>query len=283
MCIIMCVLFLMLCRNEKINTLIDGILSASTLLALVYTLNAKINAKITCNSEFDPQGAGPVGQRAGEAEETQRPLVETPGTDPGPAGRTPRSRYNSGVCVCVCVCVYSRAKTQAKNRRCPGYRSVMHERPTLFKSSLGGKMSNVLSWPEKNGYNIVKSEWWVYVLYMLFREDCVWCVCVCVCVCTELTRAVQPEGRACFIVNLNATRLKTPKGKLHCVLHLAGYWPSYNVPFHVEIYNLSGYGAMWSRYGEDFSYDLCPSQNPPQGPGQGVGPEVPQTRHEIQQ
>ncbi|XP_047464311.1 phospholipase B-like 1 [Mugil cephalus] len=37
-----------------------------------------------------------------------------------------------------------------------------------------------------------------------------------------------------------------------------GYWPSYNIPFHVDIYNLSGYSAMWKRYGEDFSYDLCP-------------------------
>ncbi|XP_030256661.1 phospholipase B-like 1 [Sparus aurata] len=37
-----------------------------------------------------------------------------------------------------------------------------------------------------------------------------------------------------------------------------GYWPSYNIPFHVELYNLSGYGVMWKRYGEDFSYDLCP-------------------------
>uniref|UniRef100_A0A8D0DI50 Phospholipase B-like n=1 Tax=Sander lucioperca TaxID=283035 RepID=A0A8D0DI50_SANLU len=37
-----------------------------------------------------------------------------------------------------------------------------------------------------------------------------------------------------------------------------GYWPSYNIPFHVEIYNLSGYGVMWKRYGQDFSYDLCP-------------------------
>lgn len=42
------------------------------------------------------------------------------------------------------------------------------------------------------------------------------------------------------------------------VLHLAGYWPSYNIPFHVDIYNLSGYYVMWKRYGEDFSYDLCP-------------------------
>ncbi|XP_041829845.1 phospholipase B-like 1 isoform X2 [Melanotaenia boesemani] len=38
----------------------------------------------------------------------------------------------------------------------------------------------------------------------------------------------------------------------------SGYWPSYNIPFHAEIYNLSGYNVMWKRYGEDFSYDLCP-------------------------
>ncbi|KAL0983974.1 hypothetical protein UPYG_G00135420 [Umbra pygmaea] len=37
-----------------------------------------------------------------------------------------------------------------------------------------------------------------------------------------------------------------------------GYWPSYNVPFHAEIYNRSGYGVMWRKHGEDFSYDLCP-------------------------
>ena len=38
----------------------------------------------------------------------------------------------------------------------------------------------------------------------------------------------------------------------------AGYWASYNVPFHADIYNLSGYGVMWRKHGEDFSYDLCP-------------------------
>ncbi|XP_028990893.1 phospholipase B-like 1 [Betta splendens] len=37
-----------------------------------------------------------------------------------------------------------------------------------------------------------------------------------------------------------------------------GYWPSYNIPFHLEIYNLTGYGVMWKSYGVDFSYDLCP-------------------------
>ncbi|CAF90435.1 unnamed protein product, partial [Tetraodon nigroviridis] len=33
-----------------------------------------------------------------------------------------------------------------------------------------------------------------------------------------------------------------------------GYWPSYNVPFHPNIYALK----MWEKHGEDFSYDLCP-------------------------
>ncbi|XP_041938702.1 phospholipase B-like 1 [Alosa sapidissima] len=37
-----------------------------------------------------------------------------------------------------------------------------------------------------------------------------------------------------------------------------GYWASYNVPFHRDIYNLSGYELMWSQLGEDYSYDLCP-------------------------
>ncbi|XP_014910889.1 phospholipase B-like 1 [Poecilia latipinna] len=38
----------------------------------------------------------------------------------------------------------------------------------------------------------------------------------------------------------------------------SGHWPSYNIPFHRNIYILSGYGEMWLEYGEDFSYDLCP-------------------------
>lgn len=37
-----------------------------------------------------------------------------------------------------------------------------------------------------------------------------------------------------------------------------GYWPSYNVPFHPNIYTLSGYKEMWKEFGNDFSYDLCP-------------------------
>ncbi|ROL51685.1 Phospholipase B-like 1 [Anabarilius grahami] len=37
-----------------------------------------------------------------------------------------------------------------------------------------------------------------------------------------------------------------------------GYWASYNIPFHSDIYRMSGYGVMWKKHGEDFSYDLCP-------------------------
>ncbi|XP_051523304.1 phospholipase B-like 1 [Myxocyprinus asiaticus] len=37
-----------------------------------------------------------------------------------------------------------------------------------------------------------------------------------------------------------------------------GYWASYNIPFHSDIYRKSGYAVMWKKYGEDFSYDLCP-------------------------
>uniref|UniRef100_A0A8B9K679 Phospholipase B-like n=1 Tax=Astyanax mexicanus TaxID=7994 RepID=A0A8B9K679_ASTMX len=37
-----------------------------------------------------------------------------------------------------------------------------------------------------------------------------------------------------------------------------GYWSSYNIPFHSDIYTLSGYGVMWEIHWEDFSYDLCP-------------------------
>lgn len=39
---------------------------------------------------------------------------------------------------------------------------------------------------------------------------------------------------------------------------LAGYWPSYNIPFHQKIYNLSGYASYVEKYGLDFSYELAP-------------------------
>uniref|UniRef100_A0A8B9U2V8 Phospholipase B-like n=1 Tax=Anas zonorhyncha TaxID=75864 RepID=A0A8B9U2V8_9AVES len=37
-----------------------------------------------------------------------------------------------------------------------------------------------------------------------------------------------------------------------------GYWPSYNIPFHEKIYNLSGYAEYVEKYGLDFSYELAP-------------------------
>lgn len=37
-----------------------------------------------------------------------------------------------------------------------------------------------------------------------------------------------------------------------------GYWPSYNIPFHEVIYEMSGYPDMVQRYGVDLSYDLAP-------------------------
>ncbi|XP_074866748.1 phospholipase B-like 1 isoform X3 [Carettochelys insculpta] len=37
-----------------------------------------------------------------------------------------------------------------------------------------------------------------------------------------------------------------------------GYWPSYNIPFHENIYNLSGYTEYVEKYGLDFSYELTP-------------------------
>lgn len=37
-----------------------------------------------------------------------------------------------------------------------------------------------------------------------------------------------------------------------------GYWPSYNVPFHPEVYNKSGYSKMSAKHGNYFTYELCP-------------------------
>ncbi|KAJ8037244.1 Phospholipase B-like 1 [Holothuria leucospilota] len=38
----------------------------------------------------------------------------------------------------------------------------------------------------------------------------------------------------------------------------AGYWPSYNVPFFEEIYNMSGYPDVVAKHGPDMSYQLAP-------------------------
>jgi len=37
-----------------------------------------------------------------------------------------------------------------------------------------------------------------------------------------------------------------------------GYWPSYNVPFYSDIYELSGYPDVVKVFGTDYSYDLAP-------------------------
>eukprot|EP00049_Salpingoeca_infusionum_P011479 m.199418 g.199418 ORF g.199418 m.199418 type:complete len:533 (-) comp14943_c0_seq1:2649-4247(-) len=37
-----------------------------------------------------------------------------------------------------------------------------------------------------------------------------------------------------------------------------GYWPSYNVPFYENIYNMSGYPAMVEKHGTGQSYQLAP-------------------------
>lgn len=42
------------------------------------------------------------------------------------------------------------------------------------------------------------------------------------------------------------------------VVVVLGYWPSYNVPFHEEIYNKSGYPDVVAVQGPDFSYQLAP-------------------------
>ncbi|PAA64580.1 hypothetical protein BOX15_Mlig031578g3 [Macrostomum lignano] len=37
-----------------------------------------------------------------------------------------------------------------------------------------------------------------------------------------------------------------------------GYWPSYNVPFHQDVYQLSGYPEVVKKFGLDYSYQLAP-------------------------
>lgn len=42
------------------------------------------------------------------------------------------------------------------------------------------------------------------------------------------------------------------------ILRRQSYWPSYNVPFYPEIFNLSGAAEMVKRYGDWFTYDKTP-------------------------
>jgi hypothetical protein len=37
-----------------------------------------------------------------------------------------------------------------------------------------------------------------------------------------------------------------------------GFWASYNVPYFAEIYNMSGFPAYRTKFGDDYSYDKCP-------------------------
>ena len=37
----------------------------------------------------------------------------------------------------------------------------------------------------------------------------------------------------------------------------AGYWPSYNIPFYENIYNMSGYPEMKELHGQQLSYQLA--------------------------
>jgi len=41
-------------------------------------------------------------------------------------------------------------------------------------------------------------------------------------------------------------------------LRMGGYWPSYNVPFFKEIYDISGNAAAAEKFGPDKSYELAP-------------------------
>ena len=41
-------------------------------------------------------------------------------------------------------------------------------------------------------------------------------------------------------------------------MFVSGYWPSYNVPFFEEVYNMSGYPEYAAAHGTEFTYQLAP-------------------------
>eukprot|EP01138_Halocafeteria_seosinensis_P015820 gb/GECG01016145.1/.p1 GENE.gb/GECG01016145.1/~~gb/GECG01016145.1/.p1 ORF type:complete len:379 (+),score=42.33 gb/GECG01016145.1/:1-1137(+) len=53
----------------------------------------------------------------------------------------------------------------------------------------------------------------------------------------------------------------TKSGDVSGVLKKQGYWPSYNIPYFKEIYNISGYQEAYKKHGDDFSYEHCPRAN----------------------
>lgn len=68
------------------------------------------------------------------------------------------------------------------------------------------------------------------------------------------TKAMQHGKLFSFLIQARASSFS----KWLTDLSLAGYWPSYNIPFHEKIYNLSGYASYVVKYGMDFSYELAP-------------------------
>jgi len=41
------------------------------------------------------------------------------------------------------------------------------------------------------------------------------------------------------------------------VLNSTGYWASYNIPYFPQVYDLSGYPALYKQYGDEYSYQNC--------------------------
>ena len=50
----------------------------------------------------------------------------------------------------------------------------------------------------------------------------------------------------------------TASGDQTDYLRMGGFWPSYNVPFYKNIYDVSGNAAAAEKYGPSKSYELAP-------------------------
>eukprot|EP01100_Stratorugosa_tubuloviscum_P012713 TRINITY_DN612_c0_g1_i1.p1 TRINITY_DN612_c0_g1~~TRINITY_DN612_c0_g1_i1.p1 ORF type:complete len:552 (-),score=253.66 TRINITY_DN612_c0_g1_i1:204-1859(-) len=53
----------------------------------------------------------------------------------------------------------------------------------------------------------------------------------------------------------------TRSADVSSILRANNYWGSYNVPYFQDIFNISGYPEMVTKYGNDFTYDYCPRAN----------------------
>lgn len=69
----------------------------------------------------------------------------------------------------------------------------------------------------------------------------------------ELGKAIHDD--ALWVVEQIPTRVAA--GDQTPILR-TGYWPSYNVPFYEDIYNMSGYPEFVAQHGMDNSYQLAP-------------------------